>query len=61
MQGQAASGPEPPRNIDDGLDRAPRSESMRWLMLGAAIAIDLDFFENRGRRGFGGRFSFGGR
>ena len=27
------------------------SESMRWLILGAAFAIDLDFFENRGRRG----------
>jgi hypothetical protein len=27
---------------------APRlSESTRWLMLGAALAIDLDFFENR--------------
>ena len=36
------------------------SESLRWLILGAAFAIDLDFFENRGRRvgiGFGG---FGG-
>ena len=27
------------------------SEQMRWLILGAAFAIDLDFFENRGRRG----------
>ena len=25
------------------------SESMRWLILGAAFAIDLDFFENRAR------------
>ena len=36
------------------------SESMRWLTLGAAFAIDLDFFEDRGRGmgvGFGG---FGG-
>ena len=33
------------------------SESMRWLALGVAFAIDLDFFEDRGRRsgiGFGG-------
>ena len=33
------------------------SESMRWLVLGAAFAIDLDFFENRrgglGSGGFG--------
>ncbi len=30
------------------------SESHRWLVLGAAFAIDLDFFENRARRtGFG--------
>ena len=28
---------------------APLSEAMRWVMLGAAIVIDLDFFENRGR------------
>jgi uncharacterized protein YxjI len=27
------------------------SESMRWLILGVAFAIDLDFFENRGKRG----------
>ena len=33
------------------------SESMRWLILGAAFAIDLDFFENRGR---GGRINVGG-
>ncbi len=33
------------------------SESMRWLILGAAFAIDLDFFENRGR---GGRIQLGG-
>lgn len=26
------------------------SESHRWLVLGAAFAIDLDFFENRARR-----------
>ena len=32
-------------------------DSMRWLVLGAAFAIDLDFFENRGR---GGGFRFGG-
>ena len=24
------------------------SESMRWLILGAAFAIDLDFFEKKG-------------
>ena len=37
------------------------SESMRWLTLGAAFAIDLDFFERRGRRmGFGfGAFAGG--
>ena len=30
------------------------SESLRWLTLGMAFAIDLDFFERRGRRaGFG--------
>ena len=39
----------------------PLSESMRWTVLGAAIAIDLDFFEDRGRRGGGLGFSFGGR
>ena len=33
------------------------SETMRWLILGAAFAIDLDFFENRGR---GGRMNIGG-
>ena len=33
------------------------SESMRWLILGAALAIDLDFFEKRGR---GSRLNFGG-
>ena len=33
------------------------SESIRWLILGAAFAIDLDFFENRGR---GGRVNIGG-
>ena len=32
-------------------------ESIRWLILGAAFSIDLDFFENRGG-GFG--FRFGG-
>ena len=36
------------------------SESMRWAVLAAAIAIDLDFFEDRKRRG-GMGFSFGGR
>ena len=43
------------------------SESLRWLTLGVAFAIDLDFFENRGRRvgvGFGafgaGRLGGGG-
>ena len=39
----------------------PLSESMRWAVLGAAIAIDLDFFEDRGRRGGGMSFNFGGR
>jgi hypothetical protein len=29
------------------------SESMRWLILGAAFAIDLDFFEKRHSRGIG--------
>ena len=29
------------------------SEPLRWLILGAAMAIDLDFFERRGRRGVG--------
>ena len=33
------------------------SESMRWVILGVAFAIDLDFFENRGR---GGRINLGG-
>ena len=33
------------------------SESMRWLILGAAFAIDLDFFERRGR---GSGFHIGG-
>ncbi len=36
------------------------SESMRWTVLAAAIAIDLDFFESRGRRG-GMSFNFGAR
>ena len=27
------------------------SEASRWLVLGTAFAIDLDFFEERGRRG----------
>ena len=35
---------------------ASLSESLRWLVLGAAFAIDLDFFENRPR---GGGFPFG--
>ncbi len=39
----------------------PLSESMRWAVLGAAIAIDLDFFEDRGRRGGGFGFNVGGR
>lgn len=26
-------------------------ESLRWIVLGAAFAIDLEFFENRGRSG----------
>ena len=30
---------------------APLSEAMRWVMLGAAIVIDLDFFDSRTRRG----------
>ena len=34
-------------------------ESMRRLVLGAAFAIDLDFFERRGRGGLG--FGMGGR
>lgn len=33
------------------------SEPMRWLVLGAAFAIDLDFFEKRGR---GSGFRLGG-
>ena len=35
-------------------------ESMRWLILGSAFAIDLDFFERRGRRGFIGFGGLGG-
>ncbi len=47
---------------DGGLSSQPAmSESMRWAVLAAAIAIDLDFFEDRGRRGGGMRFNFGGR
>jgi hypothetical protein len=33
------------------------SESVRWLILGAAFAIELDFFENRGK---GSRVCVGG-
>ena len=37
------------------------SEPLRWLILGSALAIDLDFFERRGRRGVGfGAFSAAG-
>ena len=37
------------------------SESMRWLVLGAAFAIDLDFFERRHSSGFGlGALGVGG-
>ena len=44
-----------------GLSAQPAmSESMRWVVLAAAIAIDLDFFESPGRRG-GTGFYFGGR
>ena len=44
-----------------GLSAQPSmSESMRWAVLAAAIAIDLDFFEDRGRRG-GMSFHFGAR
>ena len=35
------------------------SESMRWLILWAAFAIDLGFFENRGRSGRIGVGRFG--
>jgi hypothetical protein len=34
------------------------AEASRWLVLGTAFAIDLDFFENRGR---GGGIGFGYR
>ncbi|MCH8199263.1 MAG: hypothetical protein IIA54_04235 [Chloroflexi bacterium] len=40
--------------------KRPLSESMRWAVLAAAIAIDLDFFESPGRRG-GMTFNFGPR
>ncbi len=37
------------------------SEPLRWLILGSALAIDLDFFERRGHRGIGfGAFGIGG-
>ena len=39
----------------------PLSESMRWTVLAAAIAIDLDFFEDRGGRRGGMGFGFGSR
>jgi uncharacterized protein YxjI len=35
------------------------TEQMRWLILGAAFAIDLDFFENRNRGGLSGIGGFG--
>lgn len=40
---------------------APLSEAMRWVMLGAAVVIDLDFFENRTSRGGRGGLRVGGR
>lgn len=36
------------------------TEDARWLVLGAAFAIDLDFFERRGRRRGFGLGTFGG-
>jgi len=35
-------------------------ESMRWLILGSAFAIDLDFFQSRGRGGLMGLGGSGG-
>ena len=49
-----------PQNDAGSGPHAPLSEAMRWVMLGAAIVIDLDFFENRASGVGRGGFSFGG-